>query len=164
MSSGVRDALKMALSMEQQSKNFYMDAADRVHNEVVESVLRSLGHDEEAHIQVIERFYAALEKSHGWPVVDFSTFDTGTADDRVAEIILESESTLAPDATYDDIYVFARDKELHSRDFYIEQRDTHVENHELNRFFDFLANMENVHMRMLDLLVQGSKAIAESRS
>jgi rubrerythrin len=161
MSSSISDALKLALSMEKQSYAFYMEAADGAHNPVVESVLRSLAHDEEAHAHVVERFYAALEKSHGWPVVDFSTLDSRSADVRVTEIIELSCVTVDPDSTYEEVYIFARDKEVHARDFYIEQRDANVEDHELNRFFDFLANMENVHMKMLDLLVQGSKAIAE---
>lgn len=161
MSSSISDALKMALAMEQMSFAFYVEAADRAHNPIVESVLRSLGHDEEAHIHVVERFYMAIQKSHGWPMVDFSTMDTRTGDDRIAEIMSQSEEKLCPDTTYDEVYVFARDKELHARDFYIEQRDTNIGDHELNRFFDFLANMENVHMQMLDLLVQGSRAVAE---
>jgi|GEM_PF-2068223 len=157
--SSITEALKTALAMEKQSYAFYMEAADRSHNSIVESVLRSLGHDEEAHVQVVERFYMALEKSHGWPVVDFNTMDTRSADQRVTEIIELSDVTLDPDSTYEDVYIFARDKEVHARDFYLEQRDANTADHELNRFFDFLANMENVHMRMLDLLVQGSRAL-----
>ena len=155
------ETLKTALGMEQKSYAYYMEAADRAHISIVESVLRNLAQDEVAHKQIIERFYKAIGKSHGWPEVDFSSLDTRSGEERFNQIVSQSKIEFTPDSSFDDVYIFAYDREVHSRDFYIEQRNANTDDHELNRFFDFLANMESVHMKMLDLLVQSSKGLAE---
>lgn len=163
MNSNLIDALHLALDMEEQSYTYYLRAAQRSHNSVVEAVLRSLAEDENSHINIIRRFYAALEKTRDWPNVDFQTFDTSSAHDRFEKIISMSEIELVPDTSYAEVYEFARDKELHARDFYKEQQEINKSDPDLFKFFGFLANMENVHMKMLDLLVQGTKAAMENK-
>lgn len=163
MENKLEEALKTALEMEKQSYSLYSISADRAHNVVVEAVLRSLAEDEKAHTHVIERFYAALEKTHDWPKIDFGKFDTSSASQRISAIASTGTARLEPDSTYDDVYEIARDKEINARDFYIQQKELNNEDGELFNFFSFLANMEGVHMKMLDLLVEGAKAVRESQ-
>lgn len=163
LSSSLEDALKLALEMEKKSYAFYMMAADKSHNGVVEAVLRSLALDEESHINIIERFYSALEKTHQWPTVNFKNLDTRSGSERFNQIVSKSSMELTPDSSYAEVYEFARDKEMNARDFYREQQELNKSQNELYKFFSFLGNMENVHMNMLDLLVQGTRAVTENK-
>lgn len=150
----VEDALRTALEMERQGRAYYLQAARRVSDPVIKATLEALAHDEEIHEHVIRRYYEAVRNQAGWPDVCTDLPPPQPAKVRIQQIMEETASQIGEDAAYAQVYERARDLELKTRDYYREQADQ-AEGPELVQFFRFLAGMEQTHLEVLGLLLQG---------
>lgn len=159
--NNISEAFQLAIDMEKLSYSQYMLAADKSHNVIVESVLRSLAHDEESHMHVIERFYQAMQKSGRWPDAYMDEVDQRPAQERAKQIRESTGGKLNPDDSFQDTYSFALNQEQHAYDFYVQQSEIYSEDKELHALFKFLANMESLHMKLLDMLLSSSESIAQ---
>ena len=64
-------ALKYAIQMEIDGKDFYLKASRESGNELGKKLLESLAQQEDYHRQKFEQIYETIRKSRNWPVVDF---------------------------------------------------------------------------------------------
>ncbi len=150
----VEEVLQTALEMERQGRTYYLQAARRVKDPVIKATLEALAHDEEIHEHVIRRYYEAVRKHAGWPDVSNHVSAPQPARQRIQQIIEQTAGQIGEDETYAEVYEKARELELKSRDYYREQADK-AEDRELVKFFRFLAGMEQTHLEVLGLLLQG---------
>ena len=154
-------SLGIALEMERKGREFYFDAADRVEDRVVQSILVALARDEEAHESVISRYYQALERQKNWPAVEGDLDAMKSSHDQVSETIEATVSKIGKDATFLSVYEVARDLEHRSYDFY-QARASEADDRDVREFFRFLAGVEQVHLTTLELLLDATRGEAEA--
>jgi len=65
------EALKIAVQMEIDGKEYYLEASQKSSNELGKKLLASLAAEEDIHRQKFEEIYGALRNKRAWPVTDF---------------------------------------------------------------------------------------------
>jgi rubrerythrin len=63
------EALKQAMKMEEDGKNYYKQAMDRVESKLAKDVFKSLIKAEERHVRKIKELYRSLSETGQWPNV-----------------------------------------------------------------------------------------------
>jgi rubrerythrin len=146
------EVLHVALDFEKNGMEFYREAAGRVQDKVVKSVLLSLADDEEAHQNIIRRYYHAIEAKRWIPeAADEELPPSKSAAERIRALVSEVISPVGPDATYASIYETAVQFETKSYDYYMSQQS---DNPRVNAFFKYLAGVERIHREMLQLMLE----------
>ncbi len=146
------EVLHVALEFEKNGMEFYREAAGRVSDRVVKSVLLSLADDEEAHQNIIRRYYHAIEVGHPAPSrAEVEQAPPASAAERVQAIVSAVISPLGPDATYEEIYKTAVQFETKAYEYYTTQNS---DNPRVNAFFKYLAGVEKIHREMLELMLE----------
>jgi rubrerythrin len=140
-----------------------VDAANRAKDPVLKAVLESLAHDEDAHVQVVTKYYKAVEHGQGWADADIRLPAPKEASERVKEIVGELAATSGPDATYLSVYNAAREFEQRSFDFYHESEEN-TSDEDAKHFFRFLAGIEKSHLDMLNTLIQSMLSVVPERN
>ncbi len=158
----VAQVLQTAVELERRGREFYMDAAGKAEDPIIEAVLTALAHDEEAHERVIRQFYEALERTEDWPEMP-GDLASGPARERIDEIARQTAGQIGPDATYMSVYETARDLEQQSYDFY-RSNAGEAEDQDVAHFLKFLANVEKTHVEMLQILLDAVRQSAEQKS
>lgn len=69
MSDSRIEALKQALKMEEDGRNYYQQAMDRVESKLAKDIFKSLIKAEEQHIKKINQLYRSLTETGQWPDV-----------------------------------------------------------------------------------------------
>jgi len=156
----VAETLQAALELERRGRQLYLEVADRVVDPVIKAVLVALANDEQAHENVISRYYHALEKHQAWPAVD-SGLKPGTSIKRIKQILEGTAGKIGTDATFLSVYESARDLELRSRDFYRSQANA-ADDRQVVELFRFLASLEQAHLEALELVVEATRKAAET--
>jgi rubrerythrin len=155
------EAFKTALEMEQRGHDYYAGSAERLKDPVLASVMEALASDEVQHLNLIRRYYEALERTEHWPAPTAETEAPAPARARIDEIMQSSVGATAPDDSYLEIYQHAHDLELSARDYY---RALGEENDDpaLVKFFHFLAAVEQTHLDMLGMVLSATREALES--
>jgi rubrerythrin len=143
-----REALKTAIQMEIDGKEFYLKASSESKNEMGRKLLLTLSKEEDNHRQTFEEIYSAIEKKMGWPKTGFEP-DGGKKlrtifSEMMTEISTEKESL----QTEIDTVQKAMDMESASRDFYNRQRENSVHIAE-KQFYEMIADEERQHFLVL---------------
>lgn len=146
------ESFEFALKLEREGRCYYLSAAERVKDVVIQSVLLGLADDELQHENAISRYYQALEKHQAWPTPDY-TGERGELPGHLREILSGSVGNIGPDATFQNIYEAAYDLEVRSRDYYLSESGKTGEL-SVSKLFRFLAGVEEAHMKALDLLIR----------
>lgn len=157
----VAQVLMTALEMERLGREYYLKAADKVNDTVIESVLISLADDEKAHESVLSRYYEALEDSKGWPEINANLHIPADAEKRLCDIIEQTAGAIGPDDTFLSVYETARDLEQKSIEFYRSEADKSSDKKAIE-LYKFLLNVEDIHIKMLDLLLKSTREIVEN--
>lgn len=147
----VLEIMRIAQETEKKSRMFYLEASEKSKSILVSAVLRSLADDEADHERIIERYYNAMSKSQHWPVYEEDKIET--ADKRIEKILEDTGKHIEKDPSFDGVYRAACEKEKATRDFYKQEADK-SDDIQLKKFYSFLANLESIHAKMLDLLVE----------
>ena len=142
------DALRLALSLEQEGLEMYGQAAQRAAHPVGKKIFLGLADDEKAHIRIIEEiargmgFAAALEQAR-----------EGTAHERMRTIFTDAKETvsqrLAPSADEFEAIRIAMDFEQKGYKFYA-QAAKDAAGPDRKALFEKLAGEENEHYRILE--------------
>ena len=66
-----REALQIAIQMEIDGKEYYLEASRGSSNELGKKLLQSLAGEEDVHRQKFEQLYKAIRSKKAWPVTDF---------------------------------------------------------------------------------------------
>ncbi|OGN89296.1 MAG: hypothetical protein A2158_06900 [Chloroflexi bacterium RBG_13_46_14] len=142
------EALRTAIQMEIDGKEFYLKTSSESKNEMGRKLLETLSKEEDYHRQKFEEIYAVIEKRMGWPKTEFEP-DGGKQlrtifSEMMTDISTEKESL----QTEIDTVQKAMDMESASRDFYNRQRETSVHIAE-KQFYEKVAEEEKQHFLVL---------------
>jgi len=138
------EALKIAVKMEIDGKEFYLKSSQQSSNELGRRLLKSLAVEEDYHRNKFEQIYNSIRVKKSWPIIDFQP-DNGQ---KLRTIFATATEAMGPDikpaGSELEAVQKAMDMENKSRDFYIEQvKNTTVE--EQKTFFEMVAGEEREH-------------------
>jgi len=145
----ILEALKIAIDMEKDGKECYLQASQESGNEVGKKLLQSLALEEDNHYQKILEIYRVIQKRQGWPAVEFHP-DKGK---RLREIFTGTGEVIgvnikAGAAEFDAIKTVIK-KEKKSYDFYKDQSQNAA--YDTGRdFYEALAGEEMEHELILE--------------
>ena len=142
------DALKMAIQMETDGKEFYLKASQTSSNELGKKLLESLAAEEDVHRQKFKEIHDAIRSKMSWPKTDFQP-DGGS---RLRTIFVrateEMSSAVKALATELDAVQTAMDMENKTYDFYKTQGKNATYDAE-REFYEALAIQEKEHHLIL---------------
>jgi rubrerythrin len=67
------DALNIAMDMEKEDKEFYLQGSRKSCNEVGRKLLQSLAFEEDAHLKKMVEIYQVIQRDKGWPAAALQT-------------------------------------------------------------------------------------------
>jgi len=141
-------ALKTAIQMEIDGKEFYMEASQASKNELGKKLLKQLAEEEDAHRKVFEDIYKDISAKKGWPDRKFHG-DGGkglrTVFARAMEEVDKNVSTIPTEI---DAVQAAMEMENKTYDFYKKQGGKATYDAE-RQFYEALAVQEEEHYRVL---------------
>jgi rubrerythrin len=141
------NALRQAIQMEQEGKQFYLASAKQADNILAGKVFEELAEEEEQHILAIKRIYAALETSKSLTEWVTSTGVPGNLDKVFNDSLLANAKASESDMA---ALRFALDLEEKSVEYY-EALVRETQNPFERRFFMTLSFEERGHyLRVLD--------------
>ncbi len=141
-------ALKQAIQMEIDGKEFYLKASQASNNELGRKLLQSLAIEEDQHRQAFEEIYNTISDQKDWPRTDFQPDGGRGLRTIFARAIEEKESGIKAMPTELDAVETAMAMENKTYDFYKSQSQTATHDAEKN-FYEALASQESEHHRIL---------------
>ena len=142
------EAIQMAIQMEIDGKEFYLEASRASGNEAGEKLLERLAADEDIHRQKFERIFRALEQKKGWPEI---TVEPGHTQELKTVFSQQMEkmntSNTAADTELKAIET-AMSMENKTYDFYKSRSDAATYPAE-KEFYEAVAAEETVHHQLL---------------
>jgi rubrerythrin len=151
------EALQLALKMEGDGRQFFLEARDKATHPLAKETFQSLAEWELEHMRIIEQFHASLKDTGEWESVEQLQTKKGeatktfkTAFQKVRENIDETVKAKADDL---EAYRIAKDIESKLIVFYQEQAKQTSSNN-AKRFYDFMADQEREHYQILDNSLQ----------
>jgi len=147
--------LESAVETERRARKIYLDAAEKASDPITASVFEALADDELEHERIIVEFWKAVERGAEWSEDEVDASLTKPAEGRIKDILSRCEASASDDANLLDVYETAANLERETRDFYREQADA-AEDIRAKRFFTFLTIFEDIHLSMLDYLIDRS--------
>ena len=145
----ILEALQIALDMEKDGKECYLQESKESGNEVGKKLLQSLALEEDTHYQKILEIYRVTQKKQGWPAVEFRP-DKGK---RLREIFTGTCEVIGVNikagATEFDAIKTAIKKEKNSYDFYNHQSQNASYDTE-RKFYEAIAGEEMEHELILE--------------
>lgn len=141
-------ALKKAIQMEIDGKNYYLKASRQTNNELGKKLLQSLAIEEDTHRKVFEEIFESISNKRGWPRKEFHG-DGGRAIRTVfARAIDEMDRDVQQLPEEIDAVQEAMAMENKTFDFYREQSQKADYDAE-KQFYEALASQEEEHHRVL---------------
>ncbi len=142
MSAEMREAIKDSIKKEQQSHDFYADAAAKVKSKDLTDLFNELAEEELGHRSFLERVLA--EESFSRPIKAQPT------DFRLAEEVIAEKPDLTTDMPFDAAIALAIKREEEAMTLYQELADEITGNQEMYDMFINLRNMEQAHKTRLE--------------
>jgi rubrerythrin len=147
------DVLKMALEMEEQGYETYMESVKVIQNSLGKRMLERLANDELIHMKRIKEFYEAMEGKSNWAELSIAeTSDKEIFQDifnRLREELKQSVEELGSHGVDDEeIIETAINLENHARFFYSESAKK-AQQKKVKKFLEILADEEEGHYQAL---------------
>ena len=142
------EALKIAVQMEIDGKEYYLEASQKSSNELGKKLLASLAAEEDIHRQKFEEIYDALRNKRAWPVTDFQPDGGKRLRTVFAKVTEEIGSNVKAPATELDAIQTAMNMENKTYDFYQSQGKDATYDAERD-FYETLAAEEREHHQVL---------------
>jgi len=151
------NALQVALKMERDGRQFFLDARDKATHPLARETFASLADWELEHMRIIKRFHASLKDTGKWESAESLQSRKGEAIQAFKTVFQEArehiDETVKAEAGDLEAYRTARDMEGKIAVFYQEQAsESSDENARL--FYDFMADQEQEHYQILDNALQ----------
>lgn len=141
-------ALKQAIRMEIDGKEYYLKASQKTSNDLGKRLLHSLAYEEDMHRKLFEDIYNDISDKRGWPRRGFPA-DGGRALRTVfAKAIASMDSDVNTMPEEINTVKKAMEMENETYDFYREQAKTSGYDVE-KQFYEALAGQEEEHHRVL---------------
>ena len=139
------DALKIAVQMEIDGKEFYMKASEGSGNRLGRELLESLAAEEDIHRQKFEEIYNAISSKKDWPKTDFQP-DEGKKLRTMFSEATEGIGTYikTPSTAELDAVQTAMEMENKTYDFYKKRSEKAIYEGE-RKFYESLAAQERQH-------------------
>ena len=117
------EALRQAMRNEEETRDFYLEAVQKVVDEKARQMFRELAEEETVHMKIVGDQYEALKSAGQWAaVVDFE--DTGDVDIAPLAFKRGDMDKHITDRTTDlEALTIAAEMENNSFNFYVEQHD-----------------------------------------
>ena len=142
------EALKIAVQMEIDGKEYYLKASEESNNELGKKLLQQLAAEEDIHRQKFEQISDTIRNREAWPQVDFHP-DGGSALRTIfARATEQSGSEVKATATELDAVKTAMDMENKTYDFYQSQVKNAAYDAE-REYYEALATQEREHHLVL---------------
>jgi len=142
------EALQIAIQMEIDGREYYLNASQKSSNELGKKLLQSLAAEEDTHREKFNEIYNAIQNKRAWPVTDFQP-DRGKRLRTVfAQAIEEMGSNIRALATELDAVQTAMDMENKTYDFYKSRGENATYDVE-REFYQALAAEERAHHLVL---------------
>ena len=115
------EALRQAMRNEEETRDFYLDAVQKVLDEKARQMFKELAQEEVLHMKIVGDQYEALKSGGGWTAVaDFESM--GDVDITPLEYKRSDMDTRITDGTTDlEALTIAAEMENNSFTFYVEQ-------------------------------------------
>jgi erythrin-vacuolar iron transport family protein len=144
----ILDALKIAIEIEKNGKECYLQAVQQSGNEVGRKLFQALALEEDIHRQKFVEMYQAVQKSKGWPTTDFQPDKAK----KLRKLFIGTCEVIGVNvkATSNEVATIniAIDKEKKSYDFYNRQSENAIYDSEQD-FYRALAAEEREHELIL---------------
>ena len=136
-------AIEIAIQMEKDGKQFYLQAADVSSNEVGKSLFKKLAAEEDIHLSNFVTIYDSIRADQGWPVIELKTGE-------LEEETLFSAAEKDIIATRGELEAIkqAMDMENKTVDYYAEQSGK-VQYETAKKFYNLLTEEERKHHQVL---------------
>ena len=146
------EALRQALTMEEDGKAYYEDALNRVERELAREVFRHLIKAEIRHVKKIERLYASLEETGKWPDVVLTRDRGETVDNIFAEALASLDEKVKGTTTDIEALKMAVEMEDQGIKYYQSKADMADDPFE-KKFYHLLVREEGEHfISLLDTI------------
>ena len=142
------EALRMAIQMETDGKEYYLQASQESNNELGKKLLQSLADEEDIHREKFAKIYNAIRDKKAWPAINFQP-DRGKRLRTVfAQALEETGSDVKTLATELDAVQTAMAMENKTYDFYKGRSENATYGVEVE-FYQALATQERIHHQVL---------------
>jgi len=142
------EALKIAIQMEIDGKEFYRKASQESRNDPGKKLMKSLSDEEDVHRQKFEEIYESIRSKNEWPEVEFHPDDGQSLKTMFARATASIDSSVNVSATELDAVQTAMDMENKTYDFYIEHSKSAAYDTE-KKYYQALAVQERAHHAVL---------------
>ncbi len=142
------EALKVAIQMEINGKEYYLKASQESGNELGKKLLQSLAAEEDIHRQKFEEIYDAIRSKKTWPRTDFQPDGGKSLRTVFIRTTEETGSDIKALATELDAVKTSMDMENKTYDYYKKQNQTAACDAERD-FYELLAAEERGHSLIL---------------
>jgi len=141
-------ALKIALQMEADGKNFYQQASQESSNELGRKLLEELAAEEDIHARKFAQIYDAIKAKKVWPRIDLPSDSSQGLRTLFASATKEIGHDIKAPATELDAVQTAMTMENKSYDFYKTQEQDAASDAE-REFYEALTIQERIHHQVL---------------
>lgn len=143
--------LLQAMQLEEQGRQFYLDAADRVQDPDAAALFKQLAADEADHYAYIKREYGALQADQEWiPIPELQPLDQVPLVPLIFPAGKQALEVLPGNASDEDVLLFALGVEGKSYELYSAQSQE-ADDVTARRLFYQLAAAEQSHYNLLML-------------
>ena len=142
------EAVKIAIQMEIDGKEYYQKASEESSNELGKKLLQQLAAEEDVHRRKFEQIYDAIRSKKAWPAIDFQPDGGRGLRTIFARAIAEMDSSVKPLSTELDAVKTAMDMESKTYDFYKSQIPNAAYDAERD-YYEALATQEREHHLIL---------------
>ncbi|HEY56626.1 MAG TPA: ferritin family protein [Dehalococcoidia bacterium] len=142
------EALQVAIQMELDGKEFYLEASRQSGNEMGRKLLASLAAEEDLHRHTFEEIYRSLKAKKGWPETHLESYGGVGLRTIFAQAMAEAGSGVRAQATELDAVKTAMDMENKTYDYYQAQGQTATYDGQ-REFYQALMAQEREHYLVL---------------
>ncbi len=144
------EAVKMAIQMETDGKEFYLKAGEASGNELGKKLLNQLAAEEDIHRQKFVQIFEAIRAQQGWPEVDYQPDGGQNLRTIFARATQESGSDVKAATSELEAVKTAMDMENKTYDFYNERVRNAAFEAEKNYYGALAAQEKEHHLILFD--------------
>jgi rubrerythrin len=143
-------ALKIAIQMEIDGKQYYLKASQESGNELGRKLLQTLAAEEDTHRQRFEQIHNTIRDKRAWPKTDFQPDGGQNLRTIFARATEEIGSRVKAPTTELDAVQTAMDMEKETYDFYKSQGERATHDAERDFYLTLAAEEQEHHLVLLD--------------
>lgn len=144
----VLEPLRIALKLEQEGKQFFLDAASTTRSKLARQTFEFLAKEEDKHIEQIQKMYDSVEGSQGEDLLDAGVSDADKKLVAFNEKLAELRDEFKGNDDDTTAYNMALKFENGAEEFY-EEKMNEAEDPLVKKFYKWLIEEEEMHSRLL---------------